>query len=116
MLPKKLRLVTEKEITKAYKTKFRHKTKYFSTLINFKSEPKYLVVISKKISKSAVIRHRIKRKFTVAIANCLLVWLQDNKIPKASLIFTVNSLEMLYLKPIEMQQQIFQHIHLLVKK
>lgn len=112
MLPKKLRLVTEKEITKAYKTKFRYKTKYFSSLINFRSEPKYLVVISKKISKSAVIRHRIKRKFTVAIDG----WLKISQIPKASLIFTINSLEMLYLKPIEMQEQITNHINLLVKK
>jgi ribonuclease P protein component len=65
MLAKQNRIVHNKEIKSTINSKFRYKTKYF-TVISKKSidqkQFKLLVIISKKISKRANIRNKIRRR------------------------------------------------------
>lgn len=64
MLPKKLRITKERDILVAFRTKYR----YFGNVVkiymshNTEQQFKLLVVVSKKISKRAHDRNRIKHK------------------------------------------------------
>ena len=65
MLAKQNRIVLNKEIKSTINSKFRYKTKYFTVISKKKSEPsifKLLVIISKKVSKRANIRNKIRRR------------------------------------------------------
>jgi ribonuclease P protein component len=65
MLAKQNRIVHNKDIKSTINSKFRYKTKYFTVISKKIFEPsifKLLVIISKKISKRANIRNKIRRR------------------------------------------------------
>jgi ribonuclease P protein component len=65
MLAKQNRIVHNKDIKSTINSKFRIKTKYFTVISKKNFEPstfKLLVIISKKISKRANIRNKIRRR------------------------------------------------------
>jgi ribonuclease P protein component len=65
MLAKQNRIVHNKDIKSTINSKFRFKTKYFTVISRKNIEQKQfklLVIISKKISKRANIRNKIRRR------------------------------------------------------
>jgi len=63
MLPRKNRIVREKDVQNAVKTKFRKTGKFVNVLLSPSvGEFKLLVSVSKKIYKRAYLRFRIRRK------------------------------------------------------
>ena len=95
MLPKKNRLVKEKEIKMAFRTRFRKSSRYVNLLMskNETEEFQLLVVVSKKIFKKANKRFRIKRRLA-GIFNELKF---DGKLPSGiSCIVQVKNKEILF--------------------
>jgi ribonuclease P protein component len=66
MFPKKNRIVTAKDIKNTLYSKFKNRTQYFTITTRKNNNPdsifKILVIISKKISKRANIRNKIRRR------------------------------------------------------
>ena len=72
MLAKQNRIVHNKDIKSTINSKFRVKTKYFTVITKKNLEPssfKLLVIISKKISKRANVRNKIRRRIQAIFEN-----------------------------------------------
>lgn len=89
MLPKKYRL-PKKEIPNVVRKGKKYSNEYFDIKIWFDDKlenPKFTFIISKKVSKSAVIRNTIKRKLRAATWNLV----KDKKIKTAKIVYIVRN-------------------------
>jgi ribonuclease P protein component len=75
MLPKINRIVTDKDIKATYNSKFKVRSDLFSLITrrnNFQTNFKVLIIVSKKISKKAHDRNKIKHRISAIIQELIL--------------------------------------------
>ena len=95
MLPKVNRIVSDKDIKSNYQSKFKHRTELFSLITRrnkFQTNFKILTVVSKKISKKAHDRNKIKHRISAIIGELILDKQPNNEF---SIIVLVSSKEIL---------------------
>ena len=95
MLPKVNRIVSDKDIKSTYQSKFNHRTELFSLITRrnkFQTNFKILTVVSKKISKKAHDRNKVKHRISAIIGELILDKQPNNEF---SIIVLVSSKEIL---------------------
>jgi ribonuclease P protein component len=95
MLPKINRIVSDKDIKSTYQSKYKLKGELFSLTTrrnSFQTHFKILTVVSKKISKKAHDRNKIKHRIAAAIAELTNETEANNQY---SIIITANSKDIL---------------------
>ena len=98
MLPKINRIVSDKDIKATYHSKFKLRSELFSLITKrntFQTNFKILIIVSKKISKKAHDRNKIKHRIS-AIAQELILENQPNN--EFSIIVIVQSKEIIKTK------------------
>ena len=108
MLAKQNRIVLNKEIKSTINSKFRFKTKYFTVISKRNIEQvafKLLVIISKKISKRANIRNKIRRRIQAIFENYKS---QNLLSPNFSVAIQITNLEIISLTFLELENIINQ--------
>jgi ribonuclease P protein component len=98
MLPKINRIVSDKDIKSTYYSKFKVKSELFILITRrnkFQTNFKILIVVSKKISKKAHDRNKIKHRISAIIQELIL---ENQPNGEFSIIITAQSKEILTTK------------------